>query len=249
MKLTMFAAIGSIAGISACLLINYGDKVVKQHIEQERHLRQIMYAQATPLEQGPGTVAPAPSVGLLPLDAAAEPGILSEGSSRAPQIQLKAGQRISSPAREASAYLVLAKSEETIKNTKDPIWRLTLMSAEHTPLETLPSVTGRAYRQTNDRNQSGTKAPLPKGVYRVERMGIEAGPFADTELGRGFWIPITPLFATKRADLGIHQDPSWGKPNGESGTSGCVGLQSAEATIKVVSWIKHYNIQKLIVEN
>ena len=87
------------------------------------------------------------------------------------------------------------------------------------------------------------------GTYSIDRMGIEAGPFPDPELGKGFWVPITPLFSTGRSDLGFHQDPSWGKKNGESGTSGCIGLQKASDTLKLVEWIKHYNLTRLTVES
>lgn len=248
MKLPMFALIGTGAGIATCLLVNYGAKVAAHHSAQEEHLRQMMYAQATPLEQGPGNASKQISEGVLPLDATATPGFPIEDGSLRPTIQMRPGATMPRTNRQAAGYLVLKKSNRTLKDTKDPVWELTLMNNQNIPLETLPSVTGRAYRQTADRNQSGTKAPLPKGTYRIERMGIEAGPFSDPELGRGFWIPITPLFNTGRSSLGFHQDPSWGKLNGESGTSGCIGLQSPEDTMKLVTWIKHYNIQKLIVE-
>jgi hypothetical protein len=249
MKLTMFALLGTTAGIATCLLVNQGAKLIAHHNAQQDHLREMMYAQVSPLEQGPGDVTKELPEGMLPLDATPTPGSAMEPGSMRPAIQLKPGAIPRPAGREAAAYLVLKKSDKTIKDTKDPIWELTLMSTEKIPLETLPSVTGRAYRQTANRNQSGTKAPLPKGTYRIDRMGIEAGPFDDPELGRGFWIPITPLFATGRSALGFHQDPSWGKRNGESGTSGCIGLQSAEDTMKLVTWIKHYNIQNLVVEN
>lgn len=249
MKLAMYALLGTGAGIAACLVVNQGAKLMAQHNAQQDHLREMMYAQVSPIEQGPGNAAKELPAGILPLDATATPGSLAEPGSMRPTIQLKSGASLPTLSKETRAYLVLKKSDKTIKETKDPIWELTLMSVQKVPLETLPSVTGRAYRQTADRNQGGTKAPLPKGIYRVERMGIEAGPFGDPELGRGFWVPITPLFATGRSSLGFHQDPSWGKRNGESGTSGCIGLQSAEDTMKLVTWIKHYNIHRLIVES
>ena len=121
------------------------------------------------------------------------------------------------------------------------------MDSKGTVLETLPAVTGRSYRQTTDRHVSGTKAPLPRGVYSIDRYGIARGPFSDPELGQGFWVPIMPLFSTGRSALGFHQDPSWGKSNGESGTSGCIGLENKEDTIKLVEWIRHFNVTKLTV--
>jgi hypothetical protein len=116
-------------------------------------------------------------------------------------------------------------------------------------LEALPALTGRAYRQTADRNIAGNKSPLPKGTYSIDRGGIASAPFSDPELGKGYWVPITPLFSTGRSALGFHQDPSWGKQNGESGTSGCVGLANATDTAKLVDWIKHFNVKRLIVES
>jgi len=249
MKLPMIASLATCAGVAACLLINKGAQTIAHHKAQAEHLRQMMYAQVSPLEQGPGNVVTDLPAGMLPLDATPTPGVVLESGSMRPSIQLKPGAQLPNITKQAAAYLVLRKSSKTIEKTKDPIWELVLMNNQNIPLETLPSVTGRSYRQTANRNQSGTKAPLPKGTYRVERLGIEAGPFSDPELGRGFWVPITPLFATGRSDLGFHQDPSWGKLNGESGTSGCIGLQSAEDTVKLVTWIKHYNVQKLTVES
>ncbi len=249
MKIPMIATLATCAGIGACLLVSQGAQLMAQREARQDHIRQMMYAQATPLEQGPGNVVTDLPPGILPLDATPTPGVSIEPGSLRPSIQLKPGAKLPNVTNQAAAYLVLRKSTKVIKETKDPIWELVLMNTQSIPLETLPSVTGRSYRQTANRNQSGTKAPLPKGTYRIERLGIEAGPFADPELGRGFWVPITPLFATGRSDLGFHQDPSWGKLNGESGTSGCIGMQSASDTMKLVTWIKHYNIQKLIVES
>lgn len=66
--------------------------------------------------------------------------------------------------------------------------------------------------------------PLPAGRYRVERRQIvpmspaidEA--FRDPNTGMGFFVPITPLFLTNRAGLGIHPDGN------VAGTRGCIGL-------------------------
>lgn len=249
MKLRMFALLGTVAGSATALAVWQGSQLVAHHNAKEDHLRQMMYAQVSPIEQtmgNPGAQLPA---GSLPLDASPMPGVPEEPGSMRPTIQLKPGAIIPRSNAQAQAFLILKKTNKTIQDTKDPVWSLELVNNQNIVLETLPALTGRAYRQTANRNTAGNKSPLPKGTYRVERAAIEAGPFDDPELGRGYWIPVTPLFATGRSALGFHQDPSWGKRNGESGTSGCIGLESAEATIKLVTWIKHYNITKLVVES
>jgi lipoprotein-anchoring transpeptidase ErfK/SrfK len=118
-----------------------------------------------------------------------------------------------------------------------------------TPKAELPALIGRRHKQAVNRHIAGTEAPLPPGTYRIDRSGIATPPYANPELGRGYWIPIAPLFSTGRSALGFHQDPSWGKTNGESGTSGCIGLASPEATAQVVSWIRQYGIRQLSVES
>ena len=208
----------------------------------------------TPLEEiGPGEapVGPAAPDGVLPADLAPTPGVRNEPGSMRPQIQIKKGwsflDLLPGLKKPEPASLILIRTKDTIKSTKDPIWQLQLVSKDGKVLDSLPALTGRASRQQLNRNQSGNKSPLPPGSYRIERASIERGPFGDPELGRGYWIPISPLFSTGRSALGFHQDPSWGKTNGESGTSGCIGLENAEATMKLVDWIKHFNITKLNV--
>jgi hypothetical protein len=126
---------------------------------------------------------------------------------------------------------------------------LELVSSDGQVLDKLPALVGRSYRQTANRNTAGNKSPLPIGNYAIDRYGIAAAPFDDPELGKGYWVPVTPLFNTNRSALGFHQDPSWGKNNGESGTSGCIGLESADATVKLVTWIKQFNVQRLNVQS
>lgn len=249
MKLRMFAIIGTVSGVAAAIALHQGSQLMAHHSAQEEHLRRMMYAQVSPLEQGPGQQGTRVPEGVLPLDASPMPGVPEEPGSMRPAIQLKPGMNPPRMNTNAQAFLVLKKTDETIKETKDPIWSLQLVNNRNIVLETLPALTGRASRQSADRNTAGNKSPLPKGTYRIDRLGIAAAPFGDPELGRGYWVPVTPLFSTGRSALGFHQDPSWGKLNGESGTSGCIGLQSAEATTKLVTWIKHYNITKLVVES
>ena len=144
--------------------------------------------------------------------------------------------------------LRITRTNQQLGKTKDPLWSVALVVNGETKAE-LPAVIGRAHRQQVNRHVSGSKAPLPMGQYRIDKAGIEMGPFPDPEVGRGYWIPITPLFQTGRSLLGLHQDPSWGRLNGESGTSGCIGVQSVEATKQLVRWIREHNITTLVVES
>lgn len=179
----------------------------------------------------------APPAAVIPLDALPLEGVQEEPGSARPQIQFKQGVNT----------IRIIKTNRVVDSTKDPIWLVQLVSNGQT-IDQLESLIGRADRQKLNRHTAGNKSPLPIGSYRIDREGIERGPFPDLELGKGYWIPITPLFATSRSALGFHQDPSWGKKNGESGTSGCIGLQSPEATKKIVDWIKQYNINRITVE-
>lgn len=181
-----------------------------------------------------GEVPPPP----LPLDATPTPGSTPEPGSARPKI-------IARP----SASLVLKKSNEVVPNTKDPVWNLMVVDKYNQVLHSMNALTGRANRQSSDRNVAGNKSPLPKGAYAIDEYGIAAGPFPDPELGKGYWIPIMPLFNTNRSALGFHQDPSWGKMNGESGTSGCIGLENAKQTAVLLDWIRQYRIKKLTVES
>ncbi len=248
----MIIALSTAAGIGSAVLVHSISQHVAHHNARQEHVRDLMYAQ--PLEQGDPSLASNVPPGVLPLDATPTPGSTPEPGSARPSIQVKPSfsipflPPIPGFNQPKTAKLVLVRTKDFVKDTKDPIWELQLKSGDQV-LETLPALTGRAYRQTANRHVSGNKSPLPVGIYSIDRMGIEAGPFPDPELGKGFWVPITPLFNTGRSDLGFHQDPSWGKKNGESGTSGCIGLQKASDTLKLVEWIKHYNLTRLTVES
>ena len=116
--------------------------------------------------------------------------------------------------------LVLNRTKRQIRSTGDPIWDLRL-EIPGQPARHFDAVSGRAHRQNADRDQMGSKAPLPTGRYTlgpVEPLARGAYP----ELGP-VWISIEPTFTTGRRVLGIHQDPSAGL-NGNSGTLGCIGL-------------------------
>lgn len=248
MKLRNYMLLGTTAGIAVALGVHAGTQFFSDRDRIADYQREMMYAHHQPLEQGDNPAQLAPE-GMLPLDATHEQGYVDEPGSARPKIQVKYGPIPPLPSIYNSTVLVLKKTNQTLKDTKDPVWNLELMTKDGLVLDKLPALTGRANRQTANRNQAGTKAPLPKGTYRIERAGIERGPFGDPELGHGYWIPVTPLFATGRSDLGFHVDPSWGKLNGESGTSGCIGLPDTNATAKLVTWIKHFNVTQLKVES
>jgi len=69
---------------------------------------------------------------------------------------------------------------------------------------------------------------LPQGQYKVERRNITPltskmkNGFIDKTTGKGYFVPITPLFdALGRDGFGIH--PDGGK---YIGTKGCIGITS-----------------------
>jgi|GEM_PF-2922870 len=103
---------------------------------------------------------------------------------------------------------------------------------------------GRADTQDKDRDRSGTEAPLPDGEYRI---ATKVTPGEVYEAGDRF-LAIYPQFRTGRSELGIHYDPSHGKPNGEDGTSGCIGLINKDDLTKVLEFVSAYHPQYLQVE-
>lgn len=246
MNTPMIALLSAVVGTGAAATVHIINQNIAHHKQQEEHLRSLLYEQ--PIEQGPGTMAQSVPIGVLPLDATPTPNGSTEPGSARPSIQLKPDTRLIIPPSRPAATLQLVRTKEVIKATNDPIWHLQLV-ANGNVLDTLPALTGRSTRQSANRHTAGNKSPLPPGRYSIDRYGIATAPFDDPELGKGYWVPITPLFNTPRSALGFHQDPSWGKANGESGTSGCIGLESPEATAKLVDWIKHYNIRMLTVES
>jgi len=122
---------------------------------------------------------------------------------------------------EPASKLLLMRTDRRIASTGDPIWEL-LLEIPGEPQRRFEAVSGRANRQTADRDRMGSRAPLPSGTYSVgvvEPLAEGAYP----ELGP-VWISIEPNFITGRRVLGIHQDPSAGINNTQSGTLGCIGL-------------------------
>lgn len=249
MNLPMIGLVSAIAGSVSAVAVFTVNNWIQERKDQDYLVQATLHAQ--PLEQrtqsGPPPLPELPP-GQLPLDATPTPGYLPQSGSAMPTIQLKPGMALPTNNRLPSAKLILTRTKETIKSTKDPVWSVQLV-ANNQVLDQLPALVGRSYRQTANRHQAGSKSPLPIGTYAIDRSGIARAPFDDPELGKGYWVPVTPLFPTQRSALGFHQDPSWGRTNGESGTSGCIGLESPEATAKLVDWIKHYNIRQLIVQS
>ena len=247
-KLTMVAFLALGAGAAAYTAVSIRQEAINQ--QEARYQQMVLMAMQTdsytPIQQadasGPGNLVPPDQ---LPADAVPTPGYQSEPGSAPKKIIFKPTVP-AVPVRPVFS-IVIERTNEKVNQTGDPIWKVALVDNSGKELDSLKALSGRASRQTANRHQSGSKSPLPSGVYSIDTYGIDRGPFDDPELGKGYWVPITPLFSTGRSSLGFHQDPSWGKMNGESGTSGCVGLESPEATTKLVDWIKTYRINKIIV--
>ena len=141
--------------------------------------------------------------------------------------------------------LVLNRTKRQIRSTGDPIWDLRL-EIPGQPARHFDAVSGRAHRQNADRDQMGSKAPLPTGSYTlgpVEPLARGAYP----ELGP-VWIGIEPTFTTGRRVLGIHQDPSAGL-NGNSGTLGCIGLIREHDMLELSQLIQVSDVRLLVVED
>ena len=235
--------IGAVAG--AAVSMNQ-ERINQQEAKYQQLVLMAMQTDnSSPIQQvdgtGPGNLVPSSQ---LPIDATPTPGYQPQTGSDPKKIIFKSNTEI--PVRPVFS-IIIDKTSETVKQTGDPIWKVALVDSNGKEIETLKALSGRASKQTANRNQGGNKSPLPGGVYAIDTYGIERGPFSDPELGYGYWVPISPLFNTGRSALGFHQDPSWGKINGESGTSGCIGLESAEATVKLVNWIRQYRVSKVIV--
>ena len=123
--------------------------------------------------------------------------------------------------QELASKLLLKRTDRRIASTGDPIWEL-MLEIPGEPQRRFDAVSGRANRQNADRDRMGSRAPLPIGSYSVGVVEpLAAGAYP--ELGP-VWISIEPNFITGRRVLGIHQDPSAGINNTQSGTLGCIGL-------------------------
>lgn len=244
----MIAVLAFGAGAVAYTAASIKNETIRQ--QEARYQQMVLLAMQTdnpsPIQQvdslGPGNLVPLEQ---LPVDATPTPGYTSQPGSAPKKIIYKP----TAPAVPVKPVfsIIVERTNEKLDQTGDPIWKVALVDNSGKELDALKALSGRASKQKANRNQGGNKSPLPGGIYAIDVSGIERGPFGDPELGHGYWVPISPLFNTGRSALGFHQDPSWGKVNGESGTSGCVGLESPEATSKLVNWIRTYQVNKVIV--
>ncbi|PTU01988.1 hypothetical protein DBR45_14655 [Pseudomonas sp. HMWF031] len=150
------------------------------------------------------------------------------------------------PRVEPVPTLVLERTGRRIASTGDPIWDLRL-EIPGEPTRRFDAVSGRANRQNADRDRMGSRAPLPAGTYSVGPVE----PLADgayPELGP-VWISIEPTFTTGRRVLGIHQDPSAGRLNSQSGTLGCIGLVNRNDMLNLSALIERSGTERLVVKN
>ena len=139
--------------------------------------------------------------------------------------------------------LTLARTTRRLPRTGDPIGDLRLQIPGE-PDRHFDAVSGRADRQSANRDRMGSEAPLPVGLYRIgaiEPLGRQ-GP---RELGP-IWIGIEPEFTTGRRVLGIHLDPSAGR-NWNSGTAGCIGLIRSNDMHALADLVRRSGTNTLVV--
>ena len=139
--------------------------------------------------------------------------------------------------------LTLARTTRRLPRTGDPIWDLRLQIPGE-PDRHFDAVSGRADRQSANRDRMGSEAPLPVGLYRIgaiEPLGRQ-GP---RELGP-IWIGIEPEFTTGRRVLGIHLDPSAGR-NWNSGTACCIGLIRSNDMHALADLVRRSGTNTLVV--
>jgi hypothetical protein len=106
------------------------------------------------------------------------------------------------------------------------------------------AVSGTARSQQADRHIGDNHAPLPDGMYAVSHWITLSNI---QEVDRTF-ISITPKFQTNRTELGIHLDPSFDRPNGYDGTSGCIGMTTDEDRDAINNFVTKYRPNKLLVK-
>ncbi|RCL54753.1 MAG: hypothetical protein DBW85_01115 [Synechococcus sp. MED-G71] len=121
------------------------------------------------------------------------------------------------------------------------IWDLELRQGSEL-IRRWSSVTGRPYTEERDRfSRPGNHAPLPPGPYRIGApIRLHSGDLY--ELGRSWFIPVDPLFATPRSHFGIHEDVS------RDGTAGCIGLAGRRLTEEVTRWVRSAGARYLLVK-
>lgn len=150
--------------------------------------------------------------------------------------------------------LILKRTEESLRDTGDIVWELTVINGPIAQ-RSFRVLTGRAFAQDVDRNANGGQAALPAGHYHLgdSKLLPDWVKTQHPELGDGYYIGVTPASMLprgyQRTKLAIHVDPSFGIPNQESGTQGCIGLDSTKNMADLVALIKQYNIKDLYVCN
>jgi lysozyme len=127
--------------------------------------------------------------------------------------------------------------------------KLELLSPNNTLLASVNAVSGQSWAQafrTAPNSQSGSKEPLPEGLWQVElpnegTNGVEwAGgtgnynTYWEPALGP-VWTGIIPQkgFETRRQAIGIHLDANREQ---SPGTAGCIGIPTMAELKKFVSW-------------
>ena len=171
--------------------------------------------------------------------------VAARSHSDAQQHRASPAELLAKLQEEGTSVLVLEKTHRRLPSTGDPIWSLRL-EIPGQPVRQFDAVSGRANRQSADRDRLGSRAPLPAGHYilgPVEPLAAGAYP----ELGP-IWIGIEPTFPTGRRVLGIHQDPSAGL-GANSGTLGCIGLIKRNDLLELARQVNKAKIRELVVTN
>ena len=144
-------------------------------------------------------------------------------AASAPSASASIGPALAARALAGPGRMTLLRTSRQLSGTGDPIWQLRLEIPGQAP-RSFEALVGRASRQQGDRHHLGSQAPLPRGTYHVsEIVSLADQQDLSPELGQLLWIGLEPEFPTDRRGLGIHLDPSAGKPQ-NSGTDGCIGL-------------------------
>jgi hypothetical protein len=141
--------------------------------------------------------------------------------------------------------LTFERTGRQLQRTGDPIWDLRV-EIPGEPVRHFDAVSGRADRQSANRHQMGSEAPLPQGTYTIGKIE-PLGRQDPRELGP-IWIGIEPLFPTGRRVLGIHLDPSAGI-NWNSGTGGCIGLIRRADMVSLAELVRRSHAQTLVVNH
>ena len=176
-------------------------------------------------------------------------GLMPEAAAETQSLKRQSLMALLEPAKpkeDPVPTLVLERTDRRLLATGDPIWNLKI-EIPGEPLRRFDAVSGRANRQNANRDQLGSRAPLPVGRYSV---GV-VEPLIDgayPELGP-VWISIEPTFTTGRRVLGSHLDPSAGLQNANSGTLGCIGLVNRSDMLELAQLIERSGTDRLEVRD